>query len=101
MLLSPAFASQAMAATTVSVSMTFNEPVLHDINSGCAVFPAGLCGSGVVVPFGHAPETILLRGACGATGARPTNDPAAGPIASHGRLPDATRPAGGRDHPAN
>ena len=64
-LLSPAFATQAMAATTVPVSMTFTEPVIHDIHSGCAVFPAGLCGSGQVIPFGHATETILFGGACG------------------------------------
>ena len=36
-----------------------------DINSGCAVFPDGFCGSGVVIPFGHATETILFGGTCG------------------------------------
>jgi hypothetical protein len=65
MLLSTAFASQAMAATTVPVSMTFNEPILPDILSGCAVFPDGFCGSGQVIPFGQANETILFGGACG------------------------------------
>ncbi|HJQ51816.1 MAG TPA: hypothetical protein VJ838_14975 [Gaiellaceae bacterium] len=59
-------ASQALAGTTnVSVSMSFTEPILQDINSGCPVFPNGFCGTGVVVPFGHATESILFGGACG------------------------------------
>jgi hypothetical protein len=47
-----AFVSQASAATTVSVAMTFNEPKQFDFVSGCEVFLArqGLCGSGVAVP---------------------------------------------------
>jgi hypothetical protein len=67
MLLSPAFVSQATAATTttVSVSMTFNEPIVPDVKRGCAVFPDGFCGSGQVIPLGHATETILFGGACG------------------------------------
>ena len=65
MLLSTALASPAMAATTVPVSMTFNEPIVPDIHSGCAVFPEGFCGSGQVIPFGHATETIQFGGACG------------------------------------
>jgi hypothetical protein len=61
-----AFISQASAATTVSVSMTFNEPKQFDFTSGCAVFLAreGLCGSGVAVPYGYATETIVFGG-CG------------------------------------
>ena len=61
-----AFASQAAAGTTttVPVSMTFTEPILKDIRTGCPVFPDGFCGSGIVVPFGHATETILFGGAC-------------------------------------
>jgi len=65
MLLSTAFATQAMAATTVPVKMTFTEPVVHNIHSGCAVLPDGFCGGGQVIPFGHATETILFGGACG------------------------------------
>jgi hypothetical protein len=64
MLLSTAFTTQATAATTIPVSMTFTEPVIHDINSGCAVLPDGFCGSGQVIPLGHATETILFGGAC-------------------------------------
>jgi hypothetical protein len=52
-----------MAATTVPVSMTFTEPVIHDIHSGCPVLP-DLCGSGQVIPFGHATETIQFGRAC-------------------------------------
>jgi len=61
------FASQAAAGTTttVSVSMTFSEPIAADSVSGCPVFPDGFCGNGIVVPFGHATETILFGGACG------------------------------------
>jgi hypothetical protein len=61
-----AFVSQASAATTVSVAMTFNESKQFDFVSGCEVFLArqGLCGSGVAVPYGHATETIVFGG-CG------------------------------------
>jgi len=60
------FAQQAAAGTTnVSVSMSFTEPILQDIKSGCPVFPDGFCGTGIVVPFGHATESILFGGACG------------------------------------
>ena len=99
MLLSPAFASQAMAATTVSVSMTFNEPVLPDINSGCAVFPAGLCGRGVVVPFGHATETILFGGACGGTCDFRTVNLAGGSIFLDEVFSNPTCPGGCRPRP--
>jgi hypothetical protein len=59
-------AQQAAAGTTtVSVSMSFTEPIVQNIRSGCPVFPDGFCGNGVVVPFGHATETILFGGACG------------------------------------
>jgi hypothetical protein len=61
-----ALASQASAGTApVSVSMSFTEPILQDIKSGCPVFPDGFCGTGVVVPFGKATESILFGGACG------------------------------------
>jgi len=99
MLLSPVFASQAMAATTVSVTMTFNEPVLPDINSGCAVFPAGLCGSGVVVPFGHATETILFGGACGGTCDLRTVNLAGGSIFLDEVFSNPTCPGGCRPRP--
>src|SRR5215469_5327621 len=59
-------ASPAAAGTTnVSVGMSFTEPIMQDIHSGCPTFPDGFCGTGVVVPFGHATESIAFGGACG------------------------------------
>jgi hypothetical protein len=61
---SPLGASQAWAATTVSTSMTFTESIGSVNSSDCLVFPGGRCGTGNVVPYGHATETIVF-GACG------------------------------------
>jgi len=63
--LSPAFASQAMAATTTPVSMTLIEPIVPDIHSGCGVLDVRLCGHGQVIPYGQATETIVFGGGCG------------------------------------
>jgi hypothetical protein len=61
-----AFASQAIANTTVQVSMTFTEPIVPAFKSGdCPVVPEGFCGSGQVIPLGHATETIEFSAACG------------------------------------
>jgi hypothetical protein len=65
LLLSPAFASQAMAATTTSVSMTLVEAFVPDTNSGCFVPEHRLCGHGQVIPYGQATETIVFGGGCG------------------------------------
>lgn len=68
LLLSPAFASQAMAATTTPVSMTFTEPLLPDVHSGCVTFPeTQRCGHGQVNPYGQATEIIVFGcgGSCG------------------------------------
>jgi len=65
LLLSPAFASQAMAATTTSVSMTLVEVVVPDTNSGCFVPEHRLCGHGQVIPYGQVTETIVFGGGCG------------------------------------
>ncbi len=62
-----AFAAAAMASTTTPVSMTFAEPAHPDFVSGCPVFPEGFCGSGEVIPFGHATETIVFGAGCGGT----------------------------------
>ena len=64
---STAFASQATAGTTtVSVRMSFTEPIIQNVRSGCPVLVLdGFCGMGIVVPFGHATETILFGGDCG------------------------------------
>jgi hypothetical protein len=63
-----AFASQATANTTVQVSMTFTEPIVPAFKSGdCPVVPDGFCGSGEVIPLGHATETIEFGAGCGGT----------------------------------
>jgi hypothetical protein len=65
LLLCPAFASQAIAATTTSVNMTFTEPLLPDVHSGCVTFPeTQRCGQGQVIPYGQATEIIVFGGAC-------------------------------------
>ena len=64
LLLSTAFTTtQAMAATTVPVSMTFTEALVPAANSGCDNH-TGACGHGQVNPFGQATETIVFY-ACG------------------------------------
>jgi hypothetical protein len=63
-----AFASQAVANTTTSVSMTFTEPIVPSSKSGdCPVAPEGFCGSGEVIPLGYATETIDFGAGCGGT----------------------------------
>jgi hypothetical protein len=63
--LSAAFASQAAAGTTtISVSMTFTESLIAGPVQGCTVHD-GNCGSGEVIPLGHATETIAFFAGCG------------------------------------
>ncbi len=60
--------AMAMASTATPVSMTFDEPVLENVNSDCPAFGlpnGGFCGNGVVVPYGHATEMIAFGVACG------------------------------------
>jgi hypothetical protein len=91
MALSLAFASQAMASTTVSVSMTFAEPVAPAFKSGdCPVFPEGFCGSGEVIPFGHATETIDFGAGCGGACDLRTIDLAQGSIVIEETFSDFT-----------
>ena len=63
-----AFASPAIASTTSSVKMSFTEPIVQNINSGCPTFglpQGGFCGNGIVVPYGHATEMIAFGAGCG------------------------------------
>jgi hypothetical protein len=53
--------SRAMASTSQTVSMTFAEP---SVNKDCPVTD-GFCGSGWVIPLGHATETIAFNAGCG------------------------------------
>jgi hypothetical protein len=62
-----AFAAPAMASTTTSVKMSFTEPIVQDVNSGCPTLglpDGGFCGTGIVVPYGHATEMIAFGAAC-------------------------------------
>jgi hypothetical protein len=54
------------AAADTAVSMKFNENTGPGAAQGCPVAPDGTCGSGQVVPFGRATETILevCNGTC-------------------------------------
>jgi hypothetical protein len=45
--------------------MTFLEPIVPDIHSGCGVVDVRPCGHGQVAPYGQATETIVFGGACG------------------------------------
>ena len=67
LLLSPAFASPALAATTTPVSMTLVEAVAPGASAGCAVLQngTGLCGHGQVSPYGQATEIVMFSGGCG------------------------------------
>jgi hypothetical protein len=63
MILPTVLAAPAMAATSVPVSMTFTEPGVPSVNSGCT-FGISSCGHGQVRPFGQATEMIVFL-ACG------------------------------------
>jgi hypothetical protein len=66
LLLCPALASPALAATTTPVSMTLVEAVAPGASAGCAVLEngTGLCGRGEVIAYGQATEIVLFSG-CG------------------------------------
>jgi hypothetical protein len=79
-----AFAPQAAAGTTVPISMTFAEPITAGQVTGCTISPMdGLCGSGEVIPFGHAHETVVFGGACNGGCDSRTVNLAAGSILIH------------------
>jgi hypothetical protein len=63
-LVSAVLASQAAADATQFVSMTFAEPIAPTVST-CPVAPEGFCGSGEVIPLGHATETIAFGAGCG------------------------------------
>jgi hypothetical protein len=82
-----AFATPASAGTTtIPISMTFAEPIalVPGIENSCAVPPdQGLCGSGEMIPFGHAVETIRFGAACGGDCDLRTINLPGGSIVSH------------------
>src|SRR5258708_17504201 len=91
-----AFAALAMASTATPVSMTFAETAHPDFISGCPVFPDGFCGSGEVMPFGHATEMIVFGAGCGGTCDRRTITLAQGQAfieeTSRGQCPGSCQP---------
>jgi hypothetical protein len=61
-----ASAGPASASTTYAVTAHFAEtiaPAMHHVD--CQVGPEGFCGSGQVLPFGRATETIQFGAGCG------------------------------------
>jgi hypothetical protein len=58
--------SAAVVGQVVSVQLQFHEPVTPFIKRGdCPVAQTGFCGSGEVIPFGQATESIDFGGGCG------------------------------------
>jgi hypothetical protein len=55
----------AAAATDVSVSMTFTEPLIADAAHLCPDLHDTNCGRGVVHPYGLADETVAFFAGCG------------------------------------
>ncbi len=54
------------SGSSVSVDLTFHEPIVPIAKRGdCPVAAEGFCGSGEVIPFGQATESIEFGGACG------------------------------------
>ena len=98
-----AFASQAGAgSTTVPVSMTFAEPIQPGLVQGCPISPQdGLCGSGEVIPFGHAVETVRFGAGvgCGGSCDQRTIYLPEGSITSNEFFGDFACPADKCDHP--
>jgi hypothetical protein len=58
--------SAATADTTQYVTVTFTEPV-HPASTSCPNFPDSSCGSGEVIPLGHATDTVIFGAGCGGT----------------------------------
>ena len=70
--------SQATAATTQSVTMTFAEPIHPAIT--CPGFPDVSCGQGEVSPLGQATEILVFGAGCGGSCDRRTIDLAGGSL---------------------
>jgi hypothetical protein len=94
-------ASQAGAGSTaVRVRMTFAEPIQPGIVQGCPISPQdGLCGSGEVIPFGHATETVIFGAGCGGSCDQRTINLPGGSITTDEFFSDFACPAGKCDHP--
>jgi hypothetical protein len=89
-------ASPAGANTTQFISMTFAEPIAPTAAS-CPVAPEGFCGSGEVIPLGHATEMIHFGAGCGGSCDLRTVSLAGGSLVldetfSNGSCPGACQP---------
>jgi hypothetical protein len=62
---SAALVSEASASTTLSLKMTFAEPIHPSIS--CPGFPDVSCGQGEVLPLGQATEILVFGAGCGGT----------------------------------
>jgi hypothetical protein len=78
----------AFAATDVQVQATFTEP---EFSKSCP-FADTFCGSGQVLPFGHATETIQFGGGCGGGCDLRTINLAAGSLVAEEGFSDPTCP---------
>ena len=95
-------AMPAAAATSVSVGMTFTEPLKAGWPGSEPCPDIGIdfnCGSGEVIPFGHATQIVSI-GACGATCSFRWIDLADGSIVLRETAGDFTCPGGVRDRMA-
>jgi len=100
MLLSTAFTTtQAMAATTVPVSMTFTEALVPAAISGCNLQNSS-CGQGQVRPFGQATEVIQFGGACNGSCDLRTINLASGSIVTHEVSSNPTCPGACQPNPS-
>jgi hypothetical protein len=89
-----------MGQTTVQVSMTFAET--KGLQSGCPVqYPAGLCGNGDFLPYGHANEMIVFGTGCGGTCDVRTVTVADGSIVMDEQFSDPQSPGTSHPNPAN
>ena len=96
-----ALASSAAAGTTsVPVKMTFAEPIVPGLVKGCSAGPDGFCGSGQVIPFGRATETIEFNAGCSGGCDLRTIHLASGTLSIDETFSDPTCPGSCQPNPA-
>ena len=93
-------ASAASANTTQFISMTLAEPIAPTASS-CPVAPEGYCGSGEVIPLGHATEMIHFGAGCGGSCDLRTISLASGSLVLDETFGNASCPGACRPNPAS